>query len=78
VHNAGVMPAPWHETSDGHERTMQVNVLGPVLLTRLLFPFLRGERFADKGNDVARLLARRVRHLGGALLFVQRRRASLS
>ena len=49
VHNAGVMPAPWHETSDGHERTMQVNVLGPVLLTRLLFPFLRGEkkRFAD-------------------------------
>ena len=49
VHNAGVMPAPWQETSDGHERTMQVNVLGPVLLTRLLFPFLRGEekRFAD-------------------------------
>lgn len=48
VHNAGVMPAPWQETSDGHERTMQVNVLGPVLLTRLLFPFLRGERFAEK------------------------------
>ena len=43
VHNAGLMPAPFKRTRDGHERHMQVNVLAPVLLTRLLLGALRGE-----------------------------------
>lgn len=44
IHNAGIMPAPFLVTEDGHERTMQVNFLSPFLLTRLLTPKLR-ERF---------------------------------
>lgn len=50
VHNAGLMPAPYERTRDGHERHMQVNVLSPVLLTRLLFRALRGE---DDGSNTA-------------------------
>ena len=48
VHNAGLMPAPFKRTSDGHERHMQVNVLAPALLTRLLLGALRGR---DDEND---------------------------
>lgn len=36
VHNAGVLPAERSETPQGHELTMGVHVLGPVLLTDLL------------------------------------------
>ena len=49
VHNAGLMPAPFKRTIDGHERHMQVNVLAPVLLTRLLLGALRG---ADENENV--------------------------
>ena len=49
VHNAGLMPAPFKRTSfDGHERHMQVNVLAPALLTRLLLGALRKR---DDEND---------------------------
>ena len=49
VHNAGLMPAPFKRTRDGHERHMQVNVLAPVLLTRLLLGALRGD---DENENV--------------------------
>ena len=36
VHNAGAMPAERTESPQGHELTMAVHVLGPVLMTELL------------------------------------------
>ena len=36
IHNAGVMPSARTETEQGHELSMAVHVLGPVLLTELL------------------------------------------
>ena len=41
VHNAGVMPPQRTESPQGHELTMAVHVLGPVLMTELLLPRLR-------------------------------------
>lgn len=40
VHNAGVMPPERSESAQGHELTMAVHVLGPVLMTDLLRPAL--------------------------------------
>ena len=40
VHNAGVMPPRRSESPQGHEMTMAVHVLGPVLMTELLRPRL--------------------------------------
>jgi nucleoside-diphosphate-sugar epimerase len=42
VHNAGSMPATRTESPQGHELTMALHVLGPVLMTELLRPALRG------------------------------------
>lgn len=44
VHNAGALPAQRTESPQGHELTMAVHVLTPVLLTELLRPRLRGAR----------------------------------
>ena len=52
VHNAGLMPAPFKRTIDGHERHMQVNVLAPVLLTRLLLGASRGENENENVENV--------------------------
>ena len=52
VHNAGLMPAPFKRTRDGHERHMQVNVLAPVLLTRLLLGASRGENENENVENV--------------------------
>ena len=40
VHNAGVMPPERSESPQGHELSMAVHLLGPVLLTELLQPVL--------------------------------------
>ena len=40
VHNAGAMPPERTESAQGHEQTMAVHVLGPVLMTELLLPRL--------------------------------------
>ncbi|GED96295.1 SDR family NAD(P)-dependent oxidoreductase [Gordonia crocea] len=40
VHNAGAMPAERTTSADGHELSLAVHVLGPVLLTELLLPNL--------------------------------------
>lgn len=40
VHNAGVMPPERTESAQGHELSMSLHVLGPVLLTELLLPSL--------------------------------------
>lgn len=42
VHNAGAMPPRRTESQQGHEMTMALHVLGPVLMTELLRPALRG------------------------------------
>jgi NAD(P)-dependent dehydrogenase (short-subunit alcohol dehydrogenase family) len=42
VHNAGAMPATRTESAQGHEMTMSLHVLGPVLMTELMRPLLRG------------------------------------
>jgi dehydrogenase/reductase SDR family member 12 len=44
VHNAGAMFSERAETDDGFERTYQVHVLGPHLLTTLLLPRLAASR----------------------------------
>lgn len=40
VHNAGALPPERTESEQGHEQTMALHVLGPVLLTDLLLPAL--------------------------------------
>ena len=40
VHNAGVMPPTRTESAQGHELSMAVHVLGPLLMTELLRPAL--------------------------------------
>jgi NAD(P)-dependent dehydrogenase (short-subunit alcohol dehydrogenase family) len=44
VHNAGAMPPERAESPQGHELSMAVHLLGPVLMTELLRPRLRGAR----------------------------------
>ena len=46
VHNAGVMPPQRTESPQGHELTMAVHVLGPVLMTELLRPQLAASESA--------------------------------
>lgn len=43
VHNAGAMPAQRSESAQGHELTMSLHVLGPVLMTILLAPRLAAD-----------------------------------
>ncbi len=43
VHNAGAMPATRTESAQGHELTMALHVLGPVLMTELLRPRLTSD-----------------------------------
>jgi NAD(P)-dependent dehydrogenase (short-subunit alcohol dehydrogenase family) len=40
VHNAGAMPPERTTSPQGHEQTMAVHVLGPILMTDLLLPHL--------------------------------------
>lgn len=42
VHNAGALPAQRTESVDGHEMTVALHVLGPLLMTDLLRPALAG------------------------------------
>jgi dehydrogenase/reductase SDR family member 12 len=42
VHNAGALPPERTESAQGHELTVALHVLGPVLMTELLLPVLRG------------------------------------
>lgn len=42
VHNAGALPAERTESPDGHELTVAVHVLGPLLMTERLRPVLAG------------------------------------
>ncbi|HET6653183.1 MAG TPA: SDR family NAD(P)-dependent oxidoreductase [Nocardioides sp.] len=42
VHNAGAMPAERTEAPGGHELTVTLHVLGPLLMTELLRPVLAG------------------------------------
>jgi dehydrogenase/reductase SDR family member 12 len=42
VHNAGAMPSERTESPDGHELTVTLHVLAPVLMTELLRPVLAG------------------------------------
>lgn len=42
VHNAGILPATRQTDAAGHELTMAVHVLGPILLTQRLLPALAG------------------------------------
>lgn len=42
VHNAGAMPPERTEAPGGHELTVTLHVLGPLLMTELLLPVLRG------------------------------------
>ena len=60
VHNAGSMPATWTPSAQGHELTMALHVLGPVLMTELLLPALTGESarvvFVTSGGMYAQAL----------------------
>lgn len=40
IHNAGAMPPTRTESAQGHELTMSLHLLGPVLMTELLAPVL--------------------------------------
>ena len=48
VHNAGALPPTRTTSAQGHELTMSLHVLGPVLMTELLLPALA----ADAGRVV--------------------------
>jgi dehydrogenase/reductase SDR family protein 12 len=48
VHNAGALPEARTESAQGHELTMALHVLGPVLMSQLLLPALS----ADAGRVV--------------------------
>lgn len=50
ANNAGGLLSEWALTADGHERTLQSNVLAPFLLTQLLLPRLEATAARD---DVA-------------------------
>lgn len=58
VHNAGVMPPERTESPQGHELTMAVHVLGPVLMTDLLADRMGGGRvvFVTSGGMYAQRL----------------------
>lgn len=58
VHNAGVMPPGRSTSAQGHELSVAVHVLGPVLLTELLAERLRGGRsiFVTSGGMYAQKL----------------------
>ncbi|GGM36149.1 SDR family NAD(P)-dependent oxidoreductase [Dactylosporangium sucinum] len=57
INNAGVPGAPQRiVTTDGFERTLQVNALAPALLTRLLLPSLaEGARIVNVGSSAHRV-----------------------
>lgn len=57
INDAGVPGAPARMlTSDGFERTLQVNALAPALFTRLLVPVLaRGARIVNVGSSAHRV-----------------------
>lgn len=65
VHNAGLMPAPFKRTRDGHERHMQVNVLAPALLTRLLLGALR-----KRENENENVFSKNDRTSAARVVFV--------
>lgn len=50
VHNAGALPGTRQESPQGHELTMALHVLGPVLMTELLLPALA------RAEDAARVI----------------------
>ncbi len=60
VHNAGILPATRQTDSTGHELTMGVHVLGPILLTEELLPALGGQAarviFVTSGGMYAQAL----------------------
>ena len=48
MNNAGMMETGFHTTSEGFERTVSVNYMGPYLLTRKLIPLMvRGARIVN-------------------------------
>jgi len=61
VLNAGIMALPWQRTIDGFEQQWQVNVLGHVLLCRLLLPAIRAAE-APAGRVVHLSSAAHRRH----------------
>jgi NAD(P)-dependent dehydrogenase (short-subunit alcohol dehydrogenase family) len=71
VHNAGAMFAQRRETADGLERTYQVHLVGPFLLTTLLVPQLsrrddaRVILVSSGGMYTERLVVRRLDSPGG-------------
>ena len=50
VHNAGAMPETRTESAQGHELSMALHVLGPLLMTELLRPTLAGKEGAPGGR----------------------------
>ena len=58
VHNAGAMPPKRTESAQGHELSMALHVLGPVLMTDLLAPRMSGGRvvFVTSGGMYAQRL----------------------
>ena len=51
MNNAGTLEKGFHLTTDGLERTVQVNYVGPYLLTRLLLPLMgEGSRIVNMAS----------------------------
>lgn len=51
MNNAGTLEKGFHTTVDGLERTVQVNYVGPYLLTRLLLPLMgEGSRIVNMAS----------------------------
>ncbi len=59
VHNAGAMPPERTESAQGHELTMALHVLGPLLMTDLLAPVLSNDArvlFVTSGGMYSQVL----------------------
>lgn len=62
VHNAGAMPPARIESPQGHELTMALHVLGPVLMTELLAPVLSGHEARTILVTSGGMYGQRLRH----------------
>ena len=87
VHNAGAMPPQRTESAQGHEMTMALHVLGPLLLTDLLLPALAADHgrvvmVTSGGMYTQRLRADDPEYLTGdyqpAVAYARSKRAQIS
>ena len=72
VHNAGALPATRQDSAQGHELTMALHLLGPMLMTDLLVPQLAAARGTGPAGPGARARRARVIFVTSGGMYTQR------